>query len=102
LARGPAFFAKAGGKPSFPVEEFGFMMTHELCLSFLCCSCSCSVNVKLHCEGAGLATETPLVAALIGCPTCGENNQIVFSTNGQLHRVDRRGRRLGLPQPSLN
>ena len=61
-----------------------------------------SVDVKLHCEGAGLATETPLVTALIGCPTCGVNNQIVFSIDGQLHRVDRPGRRLGLPQPSLN
>ena len=78
------------------------MLTQDLCLSFSCCSCSCSVNVKLHCEGAGLATETPLVAALIGCPACGVNNQIVFSIDGQLHRVERQDRRLGLPLPSLN
>ena len=78
------------------------MIALHLSLDFYCCQCQRPVGVTLRCEGAGLASENPVAAAKVPCPTCGTINQVCFSPDGTLHRVERERVRYRLPEPCPN
>jgi hypothetical protein len=74
----------------------------QVSIDFVCCLCGNPVGAILRCEGAGLAADKPIASVKIPCPTCGGGNQVFFSPDGTLHRVERERLRYHLPEPSQN
>jgi phage FluMu protein Com len=64
--------------------------------------CRKAVGVTLRCEGAGLASDNPVASVKVPCPTCGGINQVFFSPDGTLLRVERERLRWRLPEPCPN
>ena len=78
------------------------MLALQLSLDFACCLCRQPVGVTLHCEGAGLASENPVAFVKVPCPTCAGINQLTFSPDGTLHRVERERLHYRMPEPCTN
>ncbi len=87
--------------PFVPVEDCA-LNALELSLDFACCACGKPVGVTVHCEGAGLASENPVASFKVPCPTCGSINQVCFSPDGTLHRVEPEQTYWRFPPPCSN
>ena len=78
------------------------MFALHVSIDFVCCLCRKPMGATLRCEGAGLAADNPIASVKIPCPTCGGCNQVFFSPDGKLHRVERERLRYRLPEPCQN
>jgi hypothetical protein len=83
------------------VEDPALFALH-ISLDFVCCVCGHSLGATLRCEGAGLAADNPVASVKIPCPTCGGYNQVFFSPDGTLLRVERDRSYYHLPEPCQN
>ena len=55
-------------------------------LEFACCDCEETMTVTVRCTGEGLAREAAATVN-VGCPMCGQINQLDFEPNGTVRSV---------------
>jgi hypothetical protein len=73
-------------------------------LEFDCCLCGGNIEIKLKCEGPGLAEGAHVATAVkLKCPTCYGLNELIFEPNSSLI-LDVRSCQYGRAalEPSLN
>jgi hypothetical protein len=64
------------------------MTSLELTLNYCCQECEEAVEIKVTCEGKGLAAGPRVVAGVnVPCPFCGETSQVCFHPTGQVVAV---------------
>ena len=79
------------------------MVELQLTLAFACCQCEERINIKVQCQGKGLAAGPRAVAAAeVPCPFCGNVNQVCFHPTGAVVAVNAAGSLRRLPAPSVN
>ncbi len=79
------------------------MLEIEVALDFQCCSCGSDMGVTLRCAGEDLSFNKKTLATVkVPCPNCHKINQLFFSPDGTLYKVEPDGNRLKVPEPSLN
>jgi hypothetical protein len=77
----------------------------EVMLDWDCCVCGRPIGATLKCEGAGLAKSNAKAFVKIPCPSCHQNNQVIFTPEeGSLDEVfaDEEPFRYKIPMPSYN
>ncbi len=77
------------------------MLSQLLCLKYTCTGCGDPLDAMLQAEGQGIA-ENSGAAINMPCPCCGVKNQIVFTTDGEIHSVWRAREYGRIPEPSVN
>jgi len=90
---------------SFTAKEPVLMLQTEVMLDWACCVCGNPMGATLKCEGAGLADKTAKAYVKVPCPSCHQNNQLIFSPDdGALDEVFAEAEpvRYRIPVPSYN
>ena len=79
-------------------------MEIKLSLTFACCCCELSITVTLKCKGVGTTNPAEGAAAAINvpCPDCGQVNQLLFDTRGEVRAVRPAALAQPAPEPSVN
>jgi hypothetical protein len=87
-----------------PARSHGVAQVKNVILHFCCSFCGEPVSVTLRCEGPNLEGEAArqTVSLPIACPTCGQENELMFELSGRVRAVRRRAARPAIPVPSLN
>ena len=64
------------------------MLELEVMLDWDCCACGSPMGATLKCEGSGLADKEAKAYVKIPCPSCLQNNQVIFTPDeGTLDEV---------------
>jgi hypothetical protein len=87
-----------------PARSPGVEQVKNVILHFCCGFCCEAVTVTLRCEGPNLEGEAArqTVSLPLACPTCGQDNELVFELCGRVRSVRRRTGAPAIPVPSLN
>ena len=79
-------------------------MEIQLTLDCICCSCRLPLTVTLKCTGVGVANpgEASIASVHVPCPDCGQVNQLIFDTRGEVKDVRPAALAQPAPEPSIN
>jgi hypothetical protein len=81
------------------------MLEVECMLDWQCCACGSPMGATLKCEGYGLADKDAKALVKVPCPSCHQNNQVIFSPDdGEIVDVFHEAElvRWRMPVPSYN